>query len=57
MVHSDIWKTRQALHVGKGSRPCRMCCKHKGMIRKYGLYTCRKCFRDHAADLGWVKYS
>jgi Ribosomal protein S14p/S29e len=31
-------------------------CTHKaGLIRKYGLNICRQCFREKAADIGFVK--
>jgi ribosomal protein S14 len=33
-------------------------CTHKaGLIRKYGLNICRQCFREKAADIGFVKVS
>ncbi|MBD3228860.1 MAG: 30S ribosomal protein S14 [Candidatus Lokiarchaeota archaeon] len=42
---------------GKGSRVCRRCGSHKGLIRKYGLNLCRRCFRETAEKLGFKKYS
>lgn len=31
-------------------------CTHKaGLIRKYGLNICRQCFREKAADIGFIK--
>ncbi|ELP88476.1 hypothetical protein EIN_230790, partial [Entamoeba invadens IP1] len=30
---------------GKGARNCRRCGARKGLIRKYGLDICRRCFR------------
>jgi small subunit ribosomal protein S14 len=42
---------------GKGSRMCRRCGRHDGLIRKYGLYYCRQCFREVGKKLGFKKYS
>jgi len=42
---------------GKGSRECRRCGKHEGLIRVYDLYYCRQCFREIAKKLGFKKYS
>lgn len=40
----------------KMARQCRFCGNVRGLIRKYGLYVCRKCFRERAEDLGFKKY-
>ncbi|MFA4946562.1 MAG: 30S ribosomal protein S14 [Candidatus Micrarchaeia archaeon] len=37
-------------------RMCRMCGASKGLIRAYGLYVCRKCFRENAGEMGFKKY-
>jgi ribosomal protein S14 len=29
----------------------------KGVIRKYRLFYCRRCFREVATDIGFNKYS
>jgi small subunit ribosomal protein S14 len=42
---------------GKGSRACRRCGRHDGLIRRYGLLYCRQCFREVAKKLGFKKYS
>lgn len=42
---------------GKGGRRCRVCGNQNGIIRKYGLMTCRQCFRTYAEDIGFVKYN
>ncbi|MHA1377744.1 MAG: 30S ribosomal protein S14 [Candidatus Helarchaeota archaeon] len=42
---------------GKGSRMCRRCGTHRAIIRSYGLYICRRCFREVATKLGFKKYS
>jgi len=41
---------------GKGNRKCRICGNARGMIRKYHLGVCRRCFREIAADIGFRKY-
>jgi small subunit ribosomal protein S14 len=41
---------------GKGSRCCRRCGSHKGLVRRYGLMYCRKCIREVAKELGFKKY-
>ncbi|MEM0475289.1 MAG: 30S ribosomal protein S14 [Candidatus Norongarragalinales archaeon] len=40
----------------RGNRKCRICGNVRGLIRKYGLYVCRKCFREHAEEIGFKKY-
>lgn len=42
--------------VGKGARQCRRCGSYGPIIRSYGLYICRHCFREVAHDLGFKKY-
>jgi ribosomal protein S14 len=39
-----------------GVRECKICGSRKGMIRKYGLGICRRCFKERATNLGWEKY-
>ena len=39
-----------------GVRECKICGTRKGMIRKYKLGICRRCFKERAKDLGWEKY-
>ncbi|KRH94080.1 40S ribosomal protein S29 [Pseudoloma neurophilia] len=41
---------------GKGSRSCRCCFTYNGLIRKYGLSICRRCFREYAKDIGFNIY-
>lgn len=41
---------------GKGKRKCRICGGVEGLIRKYGLNVCRKCFREIAEEIGFKKY-
>ena len=35
----------------------RMCANRHGLIRKYGLHICRQCFRENAAEIGFLKVS
>ncbi|WEU39851.1 MAG: 30S ribosomal protein S14 [Candidatus Odinarchaeum yellowstonii] len=42
---------------GKGSRTCKLCGTHQAIIRRYGLNICRRCFREHAKQIGFKKYS
>ena len=56
MGHDQIWYSRPR-KFGPGSRQCRTCGNHHGLIRKYGLNMCRQCFRQYAGDIGFVKVS
>jgi small subunit ribosomal protein S14 len=47
---------RKKRKFGKGTVVCRRCGSHRGVIRKYGLYYCRKCMREIAEKLGFKKY-
>ena len=40
---------------GRGMRKCRICGNSRGMVRSYGLYVCRRCFREVGRDLGFNK--
>ena len=43
--------------IKNGQRPIDLFCGNdRGLIRKYGLFLCRKCFREKAPELGFVKY-
>ena len=35
----------------------RVCNNRRGIIRKYGLDLCRRCFREYAKDIGFIKYA
>lgn len=37
-------------------RKCKFCGNNRGLIQKYALYICRKCFRERAEMLGFRKY-
>lgn len=49
------WKSHKTT-MGKGGRECRVCTAHQGLIRKYGIMLCRRCFREKATEIGFVKY-
>ena len=40
-------------YYGKDSRYCRVCRNTHGLIRKYGLDICRKCFRERYELIGF----
>jgi small subunit ribosomal protein S29e len=42
---------------GPGSRTCRVCGNTHGLIRKYGINMCRRCFREKAVEIGFKKMS
>lgn len=41
---------------GKGLRKCGRCGTTRGVIRKYGLNICRRCFREIGENIGFEKY-
>nr|ABD64591.1 ribosomal protein S29 subunit [Chlamydomonas sp. ICE-L] len=55
MGHDTVWNSHPK-NYGQGSRHCRVCSNVHGLIRKYGLNICRQCFREKAADIGFIKY-
>ncbi|MFA5746344.1 MAG: 30S ribosomal protein S14 [archaeon] len=50
--HKKLSKTSKEL---KRTRVCRFCKTRRGLIRKYNLYICRRCFKDYAEKLGFKK--
>jgi len=40
---------------GKGTRRCKRCGTHRGIIRRFDLFICRRCFREIAESLGFKK--
>lgn len=42
--------------IGKGAHKCVRCGSFRGVIRKYGLLYCRRCFREVAQEIGFRKY-
>ncbi|KAI9395882.1 hypothetical protein POPTR_004G043600v4 [Populus trichocarpa] len=55
MGHSNIWNSHPK-NYGPGSRTCRVCGNPHGIIRKYGLLCCRRCFSSNAKEIGFIKY-
>ena len=47
----------KARAFGASTKQCRNCGNVHGHIGKYGLDLCRRCFRDHAKELGFKQYS
>ena len=47
------WRTHPRTY-GKDSRYCRVCRNTHGLIRKYGLMMCRKCFRERYTLIGFT---
>jgi small subunit ribosomal protein S14 len=41
---------------GSGANICRRCGRKQAIVRKYGIYVCRQCFREIARDMGFEKY-
>lgn len=56
--HVDMKTTTEVelQSFGKGSRNCRACYGHNGLIRKFDLKLCRKCFREYAPIIGFKVY-
>ena len=42
---------------GAQTKFCKRCHNTRGLISKYGIGLCRKCFRDIATKIGFKKYS
>lgn len=40
----------------KIKRVCRRCKNDKGLIQKYNLMICRRCFKEMAEQIGFRKY-
>jgi small subunit ribosomal protein S14 len=43
-------------YKGRGKRKCRFCGTARGLIRSYGLFICRRCFREVGEEIGFRKY-
>jgi ribosomal protein S14 len=41
---------------GRGTRKCRFCGNARGIVRRYGLNICRRCFREVGESIGFRKY-
>ncbi len=42
---------------GVALRRCRHCGTHRGLINKYGMAICRRCFREVGKEIGFRKFS
>ncbi|MGB8312721.1 MAG: 30S ribosomal protein S14 [Halobacteriota archaeon] len=42
--------------LGRVAHECRRCGRKQGLVRKYGIYLCRQCFREKASDMQFEKY-
>lgn len=56
-MNDKNFKHVKSLKMKKKDRICKICSVRKGMIRKYNLWICRRCFKDNAQRLGFEKYS
>ncbi|RLG18176.1 30S ribosomal protein S14 [Candidatus Micrarchaeota archaeon] len=43
-------------YKGRGYRKCRFCGSARGLVRRYGLNICRRCFREIGEEIGFRKY-
>ncbi|HDN82953.1 MAG TPA: 30S ribosomal protein S14 [Candidatus Altiarchaeales archaeon] len=48
---------RKNLKMDARNLRCSICGSNRGVIHKYGLGICRKCFRENAEKIGFKKYS
>ncbi|OLS33066.1 MAG: 30S ribosomal protein S14 type Z [Candidatus Heimdallarchaeota archaeon AB_125] len=46
---------KRVIKYGKGSRKCRRCGTHQAVIRRGGLYVCRRCIREIYDKIGFKK--
>lgn len=54
---TDEKTTTAQKKFGRGANQCRRCARKQAIVRKYGIYLCRQCFREIAHDMGFEKYS
>ena len=43
--------------VDKREVNCKVCGSRRGVIRKYGMQICRRCFKERAPKMGFKKYN
>jgi ribosomal protein S14 len=43
--------------INKKEFNCTVCGSRKGVIRKYGMQICRRCFKERAKKMGFKKYN
>lgn len=53
----DEWRQQIYERMGAKSNKCRICGTSRGVIHKYGLNICYKCFNEVHEDLGFRKSS
>lgn len=41
----------------KKNYACKICGIRKGLVRKYNLWICRRCFKDNAPKIGFEKFN
>ncbi len=46
---------RSVKKFGRGSRWCKRCGYYSAVIKKFDLFLCRRCFREVAVSLGFMK--
>ena len=53
----DKFNKKKERKFGRNVVHCRKCGTTKGIIKKYGLEYCRRCFREDGEKLGFSKFS
>ena len=53
----DRFNKKKDRKFGRNVIHCRKCGNTKGVIKKYGLEYCRRCFREDGEKLGFSKFS
>ncbi len=51
---NKLWRAHPRTY-GKDSRQCRVCGARQGLIRKYDMMICRRCFLEQAPHIGFTK--
>ncbi len=54
MAEESVTKSTKKFGRG-GANECRICGRKQGLVRKYGIYFCRQCFREWASKMGFKK--
>jgi small subunit ribosomal protein S29e len=47
---------RQEARKKQAMKRCRVCKGTAGIIKKYGMNICRRCFKDQALQMGFRKF-
>ena len=53
----EKFNKKKARKSGRNVVHCKKCGTTRGVIKKYGLAYCRRCFREDGEKLGFNKYS